>query len=246
MFKMAFLAGSAGLFALTAAGTAEAQHGYGPTAIPVHNVQCERQKSADGRTGAVVGALAGALIGGAIGNNIDNDRYVTRYGRRGPPVTYRESRSNSGEVAVGATLGALAGGLAGSGIGRSSGPDCQVAYAPPAYTSVPGGSIPQTTRGLYGGAQVMRGAPSVPAPYPRSPLGYPTSSHPAWPGYPPQADDPGAARAPDAGEAACQLVHRETRMPDGQVFRDPVTVCRDLQSGQWRVEENLQEELYGS
>ncbi|MFN7054310.1 glycine zipper domain-containing protein [Hyphomonas sp.] len=252
MLRVAILAGSAGLFALAGTGEAHAQYGYGYNTMPVQNVQCQRQKSSDGTAGAVVGALAGALIGGAIGNNIDNDRYVTQYRRRGPPVTYRERRSNSGPVAVGATLGAVLGGVAGSEIGRNSGPDCQVAYAPSNYVAVPSGSIPQSTRGLYGGAEVMRGAPVATAPYPHSPVGYPTSSfpsQPAQPVYAPQTGHQGGYQGgyqgPASGPDGCRVIHRETRMPDGQVFRDPVTVCQDPQTGQWVLDVGAGEELYG-
>ena len=256
MLRLAVLAGGVSLLAFTGTGEAHAQYGYGYGPAPVQNVQCERQKSSDGTAGAVVGAVAGALLGGAIGNNIDNDRYVTEYGRRGRSYTYRESRSNSGQVAVGATLGALVGGLAGNEIGRNTGPDCQVAYSAPGYASVPRGSIPQTTQGLYGGAEVMRG-PATSAPYPHSPRQYPTSSYPSYPAqqtypsypaqtqYPPQrGTQPGYQGQADS-QGGCQVIHRETPMPDGQVFREPVTVCRNAQTGQWEIDTGIEEELYG-
>lgn len=253
--RLAVMACGVSLLALSLPGEAEAQYsGYGYGQAPVRNVQCERQKSSDGTTGAVVGAVVGGLLGGAIGNNIDNDRYHTRYGRRGP-VTYKESRSNSGQVAVGATLGALVGGLAGSDIGKKSGGDCHVAYAPSyGYSSVSPGSIPQSTQGLYGGAEVMRGAPGG---YPRSaPQQYPASGYPAYPAQGQAPAYPQPAPAPDyqyqygggpaTPSADCRVIHRETRMPDGQVLRDPVTACWHESSREWRVQDGWEnEELYG-
>lgn len=254
MMKMAILACGVSLLAVSLPGEAHAQYGYGydPYPAPARNVQCERQKSSDGTAGAVVGAVVGGLIGGAIGNNIDNDRYYTEYRRRGPPRTYKESRSNSGQVAVGATLGALVGGLAGSDIAKKSSADCQVAYAPvSSYSSVPYGSIPQTTQGLYGGAEVMRGAPNsyphpAPQPYPAS--SYP-SSYPApapAPSYPPSGGYQYGGGQPASGGPDCRVIHRETQMPDGQVMRDPVTACWNNNTRQWQIQDGWgEEELYG-
>ncbi len=248
MFRLTAILGGAGLLALAAPGTAEAQYGYGYGHQPVRNVQCERQNADDRAAGAIVGAVVGGLIGGAIGNNIDNDRYYTKYNRRGRPVGhYRQSRSNSGQVAVGATLGALAGGLAGREIASGSSPNCQVA-TPYHYTSVPHGSIPQTTHGLYGGPEVMR----TPAPYPQS--GYPAPSYPARaPAYPNTAPDwPQPAPAyPSSGYGTgqgreCRTVYRETRLPDGRVQSDPVTACRAGPGSDWRIDDGFgDDELYG-
>jgi hypothetical protein len=255
MMKMALLACGVSLLAVSLPGEAHAQYGggygYDPYPPPARNVQCERQKSSDGTGGAILGAVVGGLIGGAIGNNIDNDRYYTEYRRRGPPRTYKESRSNSGQVAVGATLGALVGGVAGSDIGKKSSGDCQVAYAPVGnYSSVPYGSIPQSTQGLYGGAEVMRGAPNsypqpAPQPYPAS--SYP-SSYPApapAPAYPPSGGYGYGQGQPAAG-GDCRVIHRETKMPDGQVMRDPVTACWNDRTREWQIQDGWQdEELYG-
>lgn len=264
MFRLAVLACGTGLAALSVPAPAHAQYGspygYGYPSGPaqVRNVQCERQKSTDGTAGALVGAVVGGLIGGAIGNNIDNDRTYTQYRRHGPPRVYKESRSNSGQVAVGATLGALAGGMAGSSMAKSSGGDCQVAYAPSYnYSASPYGSIPQSTQGLYGGAEVMRGGSYYPQQMPQQ---YPASAYPSYPAPSPVYQAP--AQAPyqygggqtqygtTYGNTAyggnnCQVIHRETRMPDGQTMRDPVTACLDSRTGQWRIQDGWEEELYG-
>lgn len=239
MLKFSIAAGSLGLMALALPLQAQAQYGGYPYNDPgVRNVQCERQKSDNSAAGTVVGALTGALIGGAIGNNIEADRTYTRYNRRGRPVgSYREGRSESGNVAVGAVLGALVGGVAGNSIGKDSGPDCQVAYAPQPYTSVPRGSIPRTTEGLYGGPEVMNNGGYRPPPYPAQ---YP-SSGPAYPAGPDYRDEP------LYGEPArdCRVIHRETRLPDGQVQRDPVTACWDDRSREWHIQDGYDERPYG-
>ena len=234
MLKISIAAGSLGLMALALPMQAQAQYGGYPYNDPgVRNVQCERQRSSDSAAGTVVGALAGALIGGAIGNNIENDRYYTQYNRRGRPVgTYREGRSESGNVAMGAVLGALVGGAAGSSIAKDTGPDCQVAYAPRSYSSVPQGSIPRSTQGLYGGPEVMGSQGSYPASYPSAP------SYPSYPDYRDEPRDQEPARD-------CRVIQRETRLPDGDVMRDPVTACYDERSREWRIQDGYSDDNYG-
>ena len=237
MFNLSVAAGSLGLLALALPMQAHAQYGYPYSDPGVRNVQCERERSDDSAAGTIVGALAGALIGGAIGNNIENDREYTLYNRRGRPVeTYREGRSESGNVAVGAVLGALVGGAAGNSIARDTGPDCQVAYAPYSYSSAPSGSIPRTTKGLYGGPEVM-GQGGYQGGYQ---TGYP-ASYPSTPSYPDDRDEP-RYEAPDRD---CRVIHRETRLPDGDVQRDPVTACYDERTREWRIQDGYTDDPYG-
>ncbi len=244
MLKYAALAAGLGVAAFSVPAEAHAQYGNSYGQAPLRNVQCERQRSDDGVAGALVGAVTGALIGGAIGNNIENDEYYTRYNRRGRPVGhYSEGRSESGNVAVGAVLGALAGGIAGNSIAKSTGPECQVAYAP-SYggDSSPYGSIPRTTDGLYGGPEVM-GGPSYPqggyAPpsqrYPASGPSYPSA--PSYPSYPDYRGEP--------SRRDCRVIQRETRLPDGDIQRDPVTACYDERTREWRVQDGYSDDSYG-
>lgn len=234
MLKLSIAATSLGLIALTLPLQAQAQYGYPYNDPGVRNVQCERERSDDSTAGTVVGALAGALIGGAVGNNIENDRTYTKYNRRGRPVgTYREGRSESGNVAVGAVLGALVGGVAGKSIAKDSGADCQVAYAPYSYSSSPSGSIPRSTDGLYGGPEVMGRGGYRPEAYP--------SSYPSQQSYPDYRDEP---RYEPVGRD-CRVIQRETRLPDGDVRRDPVTACYDERSREWRVEDGYSDDPYG-
>ena len=233
MLKLSLAAGSLGLMALALPMQAHAQYFYPYSDPGAGNVQCEPERSDDSAAGTIVGALAGALIGGAIGNNIENDRYYTKYNRRGRPVgTYREGRSESGNVAVGTVLGALVGGVAGNSIARDTGPDCQVAYAPYSYSSTPSGPIPRTTQGLYGGPEVMgRGG------YSNS---YP-AAYPSAPSYPDYRDEP-RYEAPDRD---CRVIHRETRLPDGDVQRDPVTACYDERTRKWRIQDGHTDDPHG-
>jgi hypothetical protein len=232
MLKLSIAAGSLGLMALALPMQAHAQYGYGYNDPGIRNVQCERQKSDNSAAGTVVGALAGALIGGAVGNNIENDRTYTEYNRRGRPIgRYTEGRSESGNVAVGALLGALVGGVAGNSIAGDSGPDCQVAYAPYNYSSSPSGSIPRSTDGLYGGPEVMSRGGYRSDPYPAS---YPREAE--YRSYP---DDRGAP------QQDCRVIQRETRLPDGDVQRDPVTACWNDGSRQWQVQDGYSDDPYG-
>lgn len=242
MLKFSIAAGGLSLAALALPLQAQAQYGGYPYNDPgIRNVQCERQRSDDSATGTIVGVLAGALIGGAIGNEIadddDHGRY-RGYGRghgRGYGRGYDRHRgndSNDGEVIGGALIGALVGGAAGNSIGKSSGPDCQVAYAPYSYSSGTG-SIPRTTQGLYGGAEVMGSSGGYGAAYP--------SSYPAAPAYPDYRDEPRYSEP----ARDCRVIQRETRLPDGDIQRDPVTACYDDRTREWRVQDGYTDDPYG-
>ncbi len=254
---MRIIVGFAGACALAAlaAPSAEAQYGYGYSAYgqPARNIQCEKQRSNDTAAGTVVGALAGALIGGAIGNNIENEEYEPYYGRRGPPVYYRRDGSESAQVAIGAVLGAVVGGLAGNEIAKTTGPDCQVAVAPFGYASVPTGSIPRTTHGLYGGPETFgHSASGETYPHDRS-YRYEGNARSPSPGYGSRdkgydddrlfggRDYSGRPGSSPAGERECRTVYRETRLPDGRIERDPVTACRRDRFSDWRIQDGWPE-----
>ncbi|MBU3919186.1 glycine zipper domain-containing protein [Hyphomonas sp.] len=239
MLKLSIAAGSVGLMALALPLQAQAQYGGYPYNDPgIRNVQCERQRSDDSATGTIVGALAGALIGGAIGNEIadDDDRGSYRSYGRGRGRSYygghRGRDDNDGEVIAGALIGAFIGGAAGNSIAGDTGPDCQVAYAPQRYSSVPQGSIPRSTQGLYGGPEVMSSQSRYPAAYPSAP------SYPAAPDY---RDEPRYSE-PDRD---CRVIQRETRLPDGEVQRDPVTACWNDRTRQWQIQDGYSDEPYG-
>jgi hypothetical protein len=247
MLKCTLMAGSLGLVVLALPLEAEAQYGYGYGDGPVRNTQCERERADDSAAGTIVGALAGALIGGAIGNEIadDNGGHGHRgyrgghgrghYGRGYYGGGHGYKDSNDAEVITGALLGAVIGGAAGNSIAKSTGPECQVAYAPYSYSSAPAGSIPRSTDGLYGGPEVFGGND------PREP--YP-SRYPSTPSYPSYPDYPSDAGYREPGRD-CRVIQRETRLPDGQVERDPVTACWDERTREWRVQDGYSDDRYG-
>ncbi|MEZ5953007.1 MAG: glycine zipper 2TM domain-containing protein [Hyphomonas sp.] len=250
------LIGGVALTALLAVPAAATAQGYYPA-----NTACEQQNRDNKAAGTVVGALLGAAAGGAIGNNVGDDDsrwhynrgYRGYYGhRRGG---YWDKGDNDGEVIVGALLGAVVGGMAGNAMASNSSTPCTVATpyggsfrsTYPAAT-YPTGSIPRTTDGLYGGPEVMGTHPGTAYPAtPAAPRTYPATA-PAYPSYPqgnsyPQSSYP--APAPQTEE--CRTIWRETRLPDGRVERDPVTACREGNSGDWQIVDGYSndEELYG-
>ena len=239
MLKLSIAAGSLGLMALALPPQAHAQYGYPYSDPGIRNVQCERQKSDNSAAGTIVGVLAGALIGGAIGNEISDDDGGYRhrgYGRgrgHGHYGGYRDRDDNDGEVIAGALIGAFAGGAVGNSIADSTGPDCQVAYAPYNYSSSPNGSIPRSTQGLYGGPEVMSGSGGYPPSYP--------STYPAASSYPDYRDEPRY----EEPARDCRVIQRETRLPDGDVQRDPVTACYDERTREWRVQDGYTDDPYG-
>ena len=234
MKSCSLIIGALALANLALPATATAQGAYGYTYNPpVRNVQCERQRKDDQLAGVLVGAVAGGLIGGAIGNNIDDGDAHWHRGRRGH-YGYRGHRGhrgyyhgngNSDEVAAGAILGAIVGGIAGGAIAEDTSRPCQVAtpFGPASQGAYPSGGIPRTTEGLYGGPEVMAYPNS--APPSRS---YPVSTVPG-PTLPPQ---PGT-------NIECRTIERETRLPDGQVIRDPITACRDPYDGTWEINDGF-------
>jgi len=245
------LIGGIALAAMAAAPLAASAQSYGYNAP--YNSACAQQNRDNKTAGTVIGAIVGAAAGGAIGNNVgDNDSrwHYNRYGwhgRRG----YWDKGNNDGEVVAGALLGAIVGGVAGNAMASNSSTPCQVAtpyggsyradYGAYPYIAqqYSGGSIPQSTQGLYGGPQDLRTHPGAATPAPSSyPASYP--SRPSYPATPaPRAYTP--EPAPQVEE--CRTVWREVELPDGQVIRDPATACREGYNGEWEIVD--EDELYG-
>ena len=56
---------------------------------------------------------------------------------------------------------------------------------------------------------------------------------------------PGPTLPPQAGtDIECRTIERETRLPDGQVIRDPITACRDPYDGTWEIHDSFDETGY--
>jgi outer membrane lipoprotein SlyB len=234
----------AAMAATPLAASAQA-YGYGTP----YNSACERQNQDKKAAGTVIGAIVGAAAGGAIGNNVgDNDSrwHYNRYGRHGRHG-YWDKGDNDGEVIAGALLGAIVGGMAGNAMASDGAAPCQTAtpyggsfradYGAYPYiaSDYSGGSIPQTTQGLYGGPQDLRTHPGSATPAP--------ASYPTYPNYPanpaPRASSPSPVPQPEE----CRTVWREVTLPDGQVIRDPATACREGYNGEWEI--IGEDELYG-
>ena len=242
------LIGGIALTAMAAAPLAASAQAYGSYGAP-YNSACERQTQDNKTAGTVIGAIVGAAAGGAIGNNVgDNDSrwHYNRYGRHGRHG-YWDKGNNDGEVVAGALLGAIVGGMAGNAMASNSSTPCQTAtpyggsfradYGAYPYIAqeYSGGSIPQTTQGLYGGPQDLRTHPRSVEPAP--------ASYPAYPSYPETPAPRASAPAPAPQVEECRTVWREVKLPDGQVIRDPATACREGYNGEWEIVG--EDELYG-
>lgn len=251
------LIGGIALSAISAAPLVASAQTYGYNAP--YNSACERQNQDNKTAGTVIGAIVGAAAGGAIGNNVgDNDSrwHYNSYGRHGRwgrhgRHGYWDKGNNDGEVVAGALLGAIVGGMAGNAMASNSATPCQTAtpyggsfradYGAYPYLAqeYSGGSIPQTTQGLYGGPQDLRthpGRTASPAPV----------SYPSYPSYPETPAPRASAPAPQPQgpqPEECRTVWREVTLPDGQVVRDPATACREGYNGEWEIVG--EDDLYG-
>lgn len=253
LFTAAVLSGGA---VLCLSGAASAQyayhgsdygyeHGYYETAQPVrHNSKCKREKDENRVAGAVVGAIAGGLLGSAIGGEIDddNDRYHNRgyrghrgyrgyRGYRGHRGRHHRNRDSDGAQIAGAVLGAVVGGVAGSEI-AAGGTDCRETTSDHDYRY---GEIPpprrvHTTSRDYGYTQT---APQPVSTTSRTVRTVRVEEDPLY-GGPTETrrvvrttTQPAPVYQPE-----CQTVQRETRLPDGSIVREPVSVCQSS-NGRW-------------
>jgi surface antigen len=255
MLRIAALTGAV-FVALALPAAADQYYGsnynYNGSPSPSDNSACKQQRKSDGVTGGVVGAVVGGLIGGAIGNNIDSDddNYRDRRGYRGyrgynnyrgnrgyrgrgyrahrgyRGNNYNRKNDNDGEVIVGALLGAVVGGYAGSELAKNTGRDCTEVYQPrsvnqrstntyPVNSGYPNRPRPVTTTRTY----------PTPAPRPTTTSTYPRPTTT----YPPRTVTTGSE---------CRTVYRETRLPNGEVLRDPVQACRTGANGDWQIDGN--------
>ncbi|MEM1086946.1 MAG: hypothetical protein AAGH90_04390 [Pseudomonadota bacterium] len=198
-----------------------------------HSSKCERQRDDNRVAGAVVGAIAGGVLGSVIGGEIDddNDRDFNRYyrhnrGYRGRRYyrRYSRHRDSDGAQIAGTLLGAVVGGIAGSELAGSS-TDCRT-------SDYKHGEIP----------------PPRPRPdYRTADYGY-TQTHPVTttrtvrtvrvqeePLYGGPVETRRIVHDPQPApiyQPVCETVQRETRLPDGSLIREPVSVCQQ-QDGRW-------------
>ncbi|MEM9054091.1 MAG: glycine zipper 2TM domain-containing protein [Pseudomonadota bacterium] len=228
LFSSGLLAGGLAL-CLTPAAVAQYDYGYGhndgyyqqhyPTRV---SSPCKREKDENRLAGAVVGAVAGGLLGSAIGENADdnNDRYHYRSyrgyrGYRGyrSHRRYHRHRDSDDNQVAGAVIGAVLGGVVGSELAAST-TDCH-------QSSVSGyryGDVPSPTRRPHSVTRDYGYTHSAPQPVSTRTRTVRVEEEPLYGG--------------PTYESDCQTVQRETRMPDGSVIREPVSVCRSG-NGRW-------------
>ena len=214
--------------ALCLTPVATAQYGYG------HNdgyyqqhvsTPCKREKNENRLAGAVVGAVAGGLLGSAIGENADDDDdyyyshrrfrgYRGYRGYRGHRRYHRHHDSDDNQIA-GAVIGAVLGGVVGSELAAST-TDCH-------DSSVSGyryGDVPPPTRRPHTVTRDYGYTHPAPRPVSTTTRTVRVEEEPLY-GGPTYTSD-------------CQTVQRETRLPDGSMVREPVSVCRD-RDGRWEL-----------
>ncbi|MEO1643082.1 MAG: hypothetical protein AAFR74_07070 [Pseudomonadota bacterium] len=239
---------AAGL-ALCVAPAANAQYydsgnsyGYtGSQPIP-HTSNCKKQRDENRVAGAVVGAIAGGLLGSAIGGEIDDDNdrdYNRRYrgyrgyrGNRGyrGHGRFRHNRDSDGAQIAGTLIGAAVGGFAGSEIAAGA-TECKTSGYPHGDIPPPR-PRPYSSTGGYGYADTQ----TYPLTTTRTVRTIRVQDDPLY-GGPVQtrqvvhAPQPAPVYQP-AQQPVCETVQRETRLPDGGIIREPVSVCQQS-DGRW-------------
>ncbi|MEL7545607.1 MAG: hypothetical protein AAGJ84_03075 [Pseudomonadota bacterium] len=235
-------AGATGLICAPAA-FAQAQYGggygYGHSPQPV-NSHCEQIRDDKRLVGGLIGAVAGGALGVAIADDDDDGHYHRKYrghrgyyGHRG----WRHGRrhggyyhhDSDGDEIAGALIGGVLGAVVGSELAGSS-VDCTPKWN---YAEVP-----PPTRQAFGGAwnapprTSNYGNPPRSVLYSNQPLpgelaGGPTPIVPAI-----ETPYRVTATEPTEFQPECTTVQRETSLPDGNIVREPVEVCRSVE-GSW-------------
>lgn len=226
MIRTSLMAGIAAFAMAPLAPTAAAQSSYGYT--DGYNVQyndsCARSNSDNRAAGALIGALAGGVLGVAIADNDDHYHRGHR-GYRGHRGRWHRGHrgyrhNDDGDEIAGALIGGVLGAVVGSEIAGSASTDCRARDA--RYQRYVQDNIAPPTRQPFA-----------------SSTGYQSVSTPAYPAAPAYPDVP-LQGAPDEvfdGETLrCEALRRETRLPDGTLQQDPVTVCQ-MPDGQWQIQE---------
>ncbi|MEM1037322.1 MAG: hypothetical protein AAGI14_11240 [Pseudomonadota bacterium] len=238
----AMLAGGVALCMAPAASAQYAYHGsdYGYThnqPIP-HSSKCQRDRDGNRAAGAVVGAIAGGLLGSAIGGEIDddNDRNYRRhyrgyrgyrgYGRHRGYGRYRGHHDSDGAQIAGAVLGAVIGGVAGSELAgnatecRTS--DYQHGDIPPPRPR------PYATTDSYGYTTTQ----TQPVTTTRTVRTVRVQEEPLYGGPVETRRVVRTSTPAPVYQPVCETVQRQTRMPDGSLITEPVSVCQQS-DGRW-------------
>ncbi|MBR9835709.1 MAG: glycine zipper 2TM domain-containing protein [Alphaproteobacteria bacterium] len=224
----------AGASALCLAPLAQADHDarYG---YEGYNVQyaapsgnCARERDDNRMAGAVVGAVAGGLLGAAIA---DGDDHYHRRGRGHYRRHYYRRHSDGDEVA-GAVIGGILGAVVGSEIAADN-TDCNPRAARYAYDNI----APPTRQPFAQSGPYRTTAPQQPTYAPPPQASQPVNNELYGGPNDGYGDDYPAqpvriTRTGPEPVQSCQTLMRETRLPDGNIVQEPVTMCQDA-SGQW-------------
>lgn len=192
---------------------------------------CERERDDNRVAGTIIGAVAGGLLGAAIAD--DDGGHRRHRGYRGHRRHHGYNHNNNGDEVAGALIGGVLGAVVGGEI-ASSNTNCHTRSARYAYDN-----IAPPTRQAFAPSQPYRtSAPTYPAAPPvQYPAEQPLYGGPEAQNTPPSQPvritrtDPVQPTAP----AACETVQRETRLPDGTLVREPVSVCQDAY-GEWQMQ----------
>ncbi len=207
---------------------------------------CENEKDNNRLVGGLIGAVAGGVLGVALTNDNDDDyRGRNNYGRRGygrhrgyGHHGYGRRRGNDDDEIAGALIGGVLGAVIGSEIAGSS-TDCHTTGNRYNYTNVA-----PPTRQAFAPSRVYS-ASAGPSYSNTAPATYPAQEQPLY-GGPTEAQvqqqpiritrttptQPAQVYAPQ-----CQTVQRETRLPNGEMVREPVSVCQTT-DGNWQIQAN--------
>lgn len=231
----------AGAAALCLAPAAQAQYHNGYDNGYYQSAQksgCEREQDSNRLVGGLIGAVAGGALGVAIADDNDDHyrgrrHYRGHRGYRGYRGHHGYRHNNDGDEIAGALIGGVLGAVIGSEL-AASGTDCRrtvtnnysyraMNVAPPtrqAFATANPQPVSSQQPYAYGNpGEQLYGGPASNA-GPREPIRV-TRTQP----------EPQPAYAP-----TCRTVQRETRLPDGQVVREPISVCQDS-NGQWNMQD---------
>lgn len=200
---------------------------------------CERERDDNRVAGTIIGAVAGGLLGAAIADNDGGHHGYRSRGYRGHRGYGRHRghhRGGDGDEIAGALIGGVLGAVVGGEI-ASSGTDCQTRNTRYAYDN-----IAPPTRQAFAPSQPYQTAAPAYTTQPQYPAqsAYPAVEQPLYGGPADPITPPSQPVRITRTDVApqCQTVQRETRLPDGSVVREPVSVCQGS-NGEWQMQEQV-------
>lgn len=223
---------------LCLAPAAQAQYNYGyDNGYHTNTIKsgCERERDNNRLVGGLIGAVAGGALGVAIADDNDDHYRGRRHYRghrgyhRGYGRHHRYHHNNNGDEVAGAIIGGVLGAVVGSELAGSS-TDCRTVSNRYNYNTM---NVAPPTRQAFATAspQPVNAQPSYRyQPQNDTLYGGPAGAGPREP-IRVTRSEPQPNYAP-----TCRTVQRETRLPDGQLVREPVSVCQD-NNGEWNLQD---------